>query len=74
MRRRVIVVAKRIVEYECPLPVDYCGKVSSFKKLEESIHNPLYDKMHEKLIQPKAYHRRLVKRAQAQSTLFGGYS
>jgi len=36
--------------------------VSKFKKLDESIHKPLYDKMHEKLTQNKAYHRRLVKR------------
>jgi len=33
-----------------------------FKKLEESIHKPLYDKMHEKLTKNQAYHRKLVKR------------
>nr|WP_225542390.1 transposase [Empedobacter stercoris] len=32
---------------------------------QESIHKPLYDKMHEKLTQNKAYHRRLVKRRSA---------
>jgi transposase len=46
----------------CPLREQCCGKVSKFKKLDESIHKPLYDKMHEKLTQHKAYHRRLVKR------------
>ncbi|WP_313304079.1 IS1182 family transposase [Empedobacter sp.] len=50
---------KRILRAEC------CGKVTKFKKLEESIHKPLYDKMHEKLTQNKAYHRRLVKRRSA---------
>ena len=32
---------------------------------QESIHKPLYDKMHEKLSKNKAYHRRLVKRRSA---------
>ncbi|MGV0969819.1 IS1182 family transposase [Empedobacter sp. ULE_I136] len=47
---------------QCPLRESCCGKVTKFKKLEDSIHKPLYDKMHEKLTQNKAYHRRLVKR------------
>ena len=46
----------------CPLREQCCSKVSKFKKLDESIHKPLCDKMHEKLTQHKAYHRRLVKR------------
>jgi hypothetical protein len=46
----------------CPLREQCCGKVSKFKKLDESIHKPLYDKMHKKLREHKAYHRRLVKR------------
>ena len=50
---------------DCPLRTECCGKVSRFKKLEESIHKPLYDKMHEKLTQNKAYHRKLVKRRSA---------
>src|SRR5690606_15769339 len=50
---------------QCPLRASCCGKVTKFKKLEESIHKPLYDKMHEKLTQDKAYHRRLVKRRSA---------
>ncbi|MFV0180505.1 transposase [Empedobacter falsenii] len=32
---------------------------------QESIYKPLYDKMHEKLTQNKAYHHRLVKRRSA---------
>ncbi|MFV0151605.1 transposase [Empedobacter falsenii] len=32
---------------------------------QDRIHKPLYDKMHEKLTQNKAYHRRLVKRRSA---------
>jgi len=47
---------------KCPLRESCCGKVTKFKKLEESVHKPLYDKMHEKLTKNKAYHRRLVKR------------
>jgi len=47
---------------KCPLRAACCGKVTKFKKIEDSIHKPLYDKMHEKLTQNKAYHRRLVKR------------
>lgn len=47
---------------ECPLRGQCCGKVTKFKKLEESIHKPLYDKMHAKLTKNKTYHRRLVKR------------
>jgi len=47
---------------DCPLRAECCGKVTKFKKIEDSIHKPLYDKMHEKLTQNKAYHRRLVKR------------
>ena len=46
----------------CPLRVQCCGKVTKFKKLDESIHKPLYDRMHTKLTEKKAYHRRLVKR------------
>lgn len=50
---------------QCPLRTQCCGKVTKFKKLEESIHKPLYDKMHEKLTRNKAYHCRLVKRRSA---------
>ncbi|MFD1630074.1 transposase [Pseudopedobacter beijingensis] len=30
----------------CPLREECCGKVCRFKKLDDSIHKPLYDKMH----------------------------
>ena len=46
----------------CSLRAQCCGWVSKFKKLDESIHKPLYDRMHQKLTDNKAYHRRLVKR------------
>lgn len=47
---------------KCPLREQCCGKVSKFKKLEESIHKPLYDKMYEKLNRNKNYLRFLTKR------------
>lgn len=47
---------------DCPLREQCCGKVSKFKKIDESIHKPLYDRMHQKLTANKTYHRRLVKR------------
>lgn len=49
----------------CPLREACCGKTTRFKKLDESIHKPLYDKMHKKLTENKAYHRKLVKRRSA---------
>lgn len=49
----------------CPLREQCCGRVTKFKKLDDSIHKPLYDNMHEKLSQNKAYHRRLIKRRSA---------
>lgn len=30
---------------KCPLRTECCSKVIEFKKLEESVHKPLYDKM-----------------------------
>src|SRR5690606_23361974 len=49
----------------CPLRKQCCGNVTKFKKLDDSIHKPLYDNMHQKLSQNKAYHRRLIKRRSA---------
>src|SRR5690606_37035198 len=49
----------------CPLRKECCGSVTKFKKIDDSIHKPLYDKMHQKLTRHKAYHRRLVKRRSA---------
>lgn len=46
----------------CPLREACCGKVTKFKKLDDSIHKPLYDQMHEKLNCDKNYTRFLVKR------------
>lgn len=49
----------------CPLHKECCGAVTKFKKIDDSVHKPLYDKMHKKLKENKAYHRRLVKRRSA---------
>ena len=46
----------------CPLRQSCCGKVTKFKKLEESIHKPLYDRMHEKITKNKRYFKKMVKR------------
>lgn len=46
----------------CPLREACCGKVTKFKKIEDSIHKPLYDKMHQKLNRNKKYTRFLSKR------------
>jgi len=47
---------------DCPLRASCCGKVTKFKKIEDSIHKPLYDKMHQKLNSNKNYTRFLTKR------------
>ena len=47
---------------KCPLREACCGKVSKFKKLDDSIHKPLYDQMHQKLNKDKNYTRYLTKR------------
>lgn len=47
---------------KCPLRAQCCGKVTKFKKIEDSIHKPLYDKMHQKLNNDKNYTRFLTKR------------
>lgn len=44
----------------CPLRSSCIGK-SDFKKLDDSIHKPLYDKMHQKLTQNPKYAKRMVK-------------
>lgn len=49
----------------CPLRSACCGKTTKFKKLDDSIHKPLYDRMHQKLTQNKKYHRKLIKRRSA---------
>jgi len=50
---------------DCPLRESCIGGHTKFKKLDDSIHKPLYDRMHRKLTTHKAYHRRLVKRRSA---------
>src|SRR5690606_32849146 len=50
---------------DCPLRAECCGKVSKFKKLDDSIDKPLYDAMHARLNRNKAYTRRLTKRRSA---------
>ena len=47
---------------DCPLRESCCGKVTKFKKIEDSIHKPQYDKMHQKLNKNKNYTRFLTKR------------
>ncbi|MCG2780790.1 MAG: transposase [Weeksellaceae bacterium] len=47
---------------KCPLRAECCGKVTKFKKLDDSIHKPLYDEMHEKLRRDPNYTRFLTKR------------
>lgn len=47
---------------DCPLRAECCGKVTKFKKLDDSIHKPLYDAMHEKLNRDRNYTRMLTKR------------
>lgn len=50
---------------DCPLRAQCCGKVSKFKKLDDSIHKPLYDRMHEKITKNKRYFKQMVKRRSA---------
>jgi hypothetical protein len=47
---------------KCPLRAECCGKVTRFKKLDDSIHKSLYDEMHEKLRRNPNYTRFLSKR------------
>nr|WP_310737145.1 transposase [Marnyiella aurantia] len=47
---------------DCPLRAECCGKVTKFKKIDTTIHKPLYDEMHEKLQRDPNYTRFLTKR------------
>ena len=47
---------------DCPLRAECCGKVTKFKKLDDSIHKPLYDAMLAKLQHDPDYTRFLTKR------------
>ena len=46
----------------CPLRAECCGKMTKFKKLDDTIHKPLYDEMHAKLNRDPNYTRFLTKR------------
>ena len=45
----------------CPLVEQCCGKTTRFKKLDESIHKPYYDRMHEKLTGNPVYAKRISR-------------
>jgi len=46
---------------DCPLRAVCCGKVSKFKKLDDSIDKPYYDRMHQKLSAKPKYVKRLSR-------------
>lgn len=45
----------------CPLRVQCCGKKTNFKKIDDSIHKELYDKMHEKPTQNEKRAKQMSK-------------
>lgn len=45
----------------CPLREECCGKTTKYKKIDNSIHKDLYDKMHQKLENNKSYAKQMVK-------------
>ena len=45
----------------CPLREQCCGRATKFKKLEESIDKPFYDRIHQKLPRTPAYAKRISK-------------
>ncbi len=45
----------------CPLRRECCGVSTKFKKIEDSIHKPLYDRMHAKFQANTAYAKRIVR-------------
>lgn len=47
---------------DCPLRAECCGRVTKFKKIDDTVHKPLYDEMHEKLKRDPNYTRFLTKR------------
>ena len=46
---------------KCPLREQCCGKKTNFKKIDDSIHKGLYDKMHQRLTQSPGYAKRMAK-------------
>jgi transposase len=45
----------------CPLRVSCCGAVTKFKKIEDSIDKPYYDRMHQKLTKNAGYAQKIKK-------------
>ena len=45
----------------CPLREQCCGKVTKYKKLDDSIHKEHYDRMHQKLTQNPGYTKKMVR-------------
>ena len=46
---------------KCPLREQCCGMKTKFKKIDDSIHKELYDKMHQRLTRNPDYAKRMVK-------------
>lgn len=45
----------------CPFRLECCGKSTKFKKIDDSVHKPYYDRMHEKLTANALYAKRITK-------------
>lgn len=45
----------------CPLREQCCGKVTKYKKLDDSIHKEHYDRMHQKLTQNAQYAKKMIQ-------------
>ena len=45
----------------CPLREQCCGKVTKYKKIDDSIHKEHYDRMHQKLNQNPAYTKKMIR-------------
>lgn len=45
----------------CPLRLNCCGATTKFKKIEDSIDKPYYDRMHQKLTSKADYARKIKK-------------
>lgn len=57
---------------KCPLREQCCGMKTKFKRIDDSIHKELYDKMHQKLTQNPEYAKRMVKvRSKAVEPVLG---
>jgi len=45
----------------CPLRLQCCGAVTKFKKIDDSIDKPYYDRMHQKLTSNREYAKRISR-------------